>query len=344
MLNKLVLITATLLCLAAGMILTVKRHIDTPLPLPAQGQHFVVEKGESMASVAKRLAQLSIVPSPDVVRALARFWQLDTTLRPGEYQLQPPLNYHQLLSKLSSGEVITYSVTVPEGRTLAQALARLQAHKAISADLSGVDDDWFRQLPGPAAAHPEGWFFPDTYQFVRGDSDRTVLLRAYEKLQAVLMREWEDRQPNLPYETPYDALIMASIIERETGVAGERGEIAGVFVRRLRRGMRLQTDPSVMYGIADFDGNLRRSHLRDDSNPYNTYRHHGLPPTPIALPGQAAIHAALQPKAGSSLYFVAKGDGSHQFSDTLQAHQQAVRRYQLKRRKDYRSSPAGDSP
>ena len=159
-------------------------------------------------------------------------------------------------------------------------------------------------------------------------------------MASVLQEEWQQRDSNLPYETPYEALIMASIIERETGLEAERGEISGVFVRRLQRGMLLQTDPTVIYGLgSSFDGNLRRKHLSEESNPYNTYRHPGLPPTPIALPGRAAIHAALHPQSGSSLYFVARGDGGHVFSDTLAEHNRAVRAYQLQRRKNYRSSP-----
>ncbi|WP_269473252.1 endolytic transglycosylase MltG [Kineobactrum salinum] len=186
----------------------------------------------------------------------------------------------------------------------------------------------------------EGLFLPETYRFERGTSDLDILARAHRAMLAALTEEWELRAPDLPYETPYEALIMASIIERETGVPDERQQIAGVFVRRLQRGMRLQTDPTTIYGLGTaFDGNLVRSHLRDGDNIYNTYRHHGLPPTPIALPGRAALHAALQPAEGDSLYFVARGDGSHEFNSTLEGHERAVRKYQLERRENYRSRP-----
>ncbi|PIE36774.1 MAG: hypothetical protein CSA53_07750 [Gammaproteobacteria bacterium] len=316
------------------------QYVQQPLPLPEQGIRFTVKPGENLSAVAARLEREGVIEYADILKLLARYWQLDAQLRPGEYQLMPPQTYQSLLKRLSSGAVVTYRVTLPEGLDLAQSIARLQQQEVLQHSLSGVDDPWFKTLEGPAAEHPEGWFFPDTYQYTRGDSDKDILRRAYQKMQDVLALQWNKRAPALPYKTPYEALIMASIIERETGVGHERGEIAGVFVRRLKRGMRLQTDPTVMYGIAGFDGNLRRSHLKDGGNPYNTYHHHGLPPTPIALPGEAAIYAALHPKEGETLYFVARGDGSHQFSKTLREHRAAVRRYQLKRRADYRSSPA----
>jgi len=186
----------------------------------------------------------------------------------------------------------------------------------------------------------EGWFYPDTIVFSEGTSDIALLQQGKKKMEEVLSAEWQARAENLPYESPYEALVMASIVEKETGRAEERQEIAGVFVRRLNKGMRLQTDPTVIYGLGDsFQGNLRHRHLRADT-PYNTYTRHGLPPSPIALPGQDAIHAALNPASGDTLFFVAKGDGSHYFSKTLAEHERAVNEYQrLKRRKDYRSSP-----
>jgi peptidoglycan lytic transglycosylase G len=188
---------------------------------------------------------------------------------------------------------------------------------------------------------PEGLFFPDTYVFSGATSDRDILRQAYRRLQKVLQEEWSARAPNLPYRDTYDALIMASIVERETGVSSERPEIAGVFVRRLQKDMLLQTDPTVIYGLGErFDGNLRRRDLDDADNLYNTYMHRGLPPTPIALAGRAAIRAALQPSAGEALYFVGRGDGSHQFSATLDEHERAVKKYQIEqRRADYRSRP-----
>jgi UPF0755 protein len=194
------------------------------------------------------------------------------------------------------------------------------------------------------AASPEGLFFPDTYSYSRTDSDLGILSLAYRRMQEVLDRSWQGRQVGLPYANAYEALVMASVVEKETGLAAEREQIAGVFVRRLRTNMRLQTDPAVIYGLGSgFDGNLRRRHLEDSANPYNTYQHKGLPPTPIALPGRAAIEAALHPATGSELYFVARGDGSHQFSDTLAEHLRAVKTYQFTRRKNYRSAPPGNT-
>jgi UPF0755 protein len=193
---------------------------------------------------------------------------------------------------------------------------------------------------GLAGVSPEGRFFPDTYRYVRGMSDLDLLKQASARLDQVLDEEWSRRAERLPYRKPYDALIMASMVEKETGVAEERGQIAGVFVRRLRSGMRLQTDPTVIFGLGErYNGNLTRAHLLE-ATPYNTYVIDGMPPTPIALAGREAIHAALNPAAGRSLYFVARGDGSHVFSETLEQHNSAVREYQLKRRADYRSSPA----
>ncbi|MEK9765717.1 MAG: endolytic transglycosylase MltG, partial [Thalassolituus sp.] len=186
--------------------------------------------------------------------------------------------------------------------------------------------------------------YPDTYVYHRNEPVSSVIRQAHERLQKVLEEEWQQKAASLPYKTPYDALIMASIIEKETGVASERPVIAGVFVRRLQKGMRLETDPTVIYGLGDsFEGNLTRAHLRDSSNKYNTYRNKGLPPGPIALAGRAAINAALHPAPGTELYFVAKGDGSHYFSSTLSEHNDAVRRFQLRRREDYRSAPPADS-
>lgn len=313
-----------------------------PLDMPAAGYYLEVSPGDSLSSLSDRLAADGIIRSAWMLNLYGRLTGLDARLHSGEYRLEGRLTAAQILARIGRGDVVTYSVTLPEGITLARALTLLSTAQGLVSTLSGVDDE---RLLALAAERPsaEGLFLPETYRYERGASDWDILRRAHADLTAALGRLWEQRSVSLPYNEPYEALIMASIVERETGVARERGQVAGVFVRRLQRGMRLQTDPTVIYGLgADFDGNLTRAHLRDADNPYNTYRHGGLPPTPIALPGKPALRAALNPEEGSALYFVARGDGSHVFSDTLEEHNQAVQRYQLQRRSDYRSHPARD--
>jgi UPF0755 protein len=312
---------------------------QAPLALPDGGMVLMVEPGDSLRSVANRLRDQGVLPHPELLVAWARYHGLDARIRRGEYQLVPGLDATSLLDLLVSGRVIQYQVTLPEGIVLSRALEILAAEPALETVLAGVDDTRLLQLVAPQEA-PEGLFLPESYRFERGASDFDILRRAHESLLQTLTVEWEQRALDLPYATPYEALIMASIIERETGVPEGREEIAGVFVRRLRLGMRLQTDPTIIYGLgAAYEGRLRRTHLRDAGTLFNTYRHDGLPPTPIALPGRAAIHAALQPAAGDTLFFVARGDGSHEFNATLEGHERAVRKYQLQRRDDYRSTP-----
>ena len=309
------------------------------LNIPAGGYHLVVSPGDNLRRVVDSLAEQGVVQSPMLVRLYGRWSGLDTQIKRGEYLLPQYLTIEALLALLTKGDVIQYQLTLPEGINLKSALSILVGNTHIEHVLDGPGDHRIKSL---AAPHPsaEGLFFPDTYHFERGATDWQILQRSFRRMQTVLEQAWAFRAEGLPYETKYDALIMASIIERETGQASERAEIAGVFVRRLQKRMRLQTDPSVIYGLGEsFDGNLRRADLQDQSNPYNTYRHHGLPPSPIALPGREAIQAALHPGEGSSLYFVAKGDGGHVFSASLKEHQRAVRKYQLNRRKNYRSSP-----
>ncbi len=328
--------------LLAGLLfaaLELQRRWEQPLELPEQGYTFTVEAGETLRSVAMRLNRDDVVPYPQLLRAYGRWTGLDQQVKRGEYRITPPATIQSLLQLLRSGKVVQYQVTLPEGITLAQALDILAADPILENVIEGEYDPQLLELTAPQSL--EGMFLPETYQFERGATDLSILRRAGAELQSVLASAWAERDSDLPYQTPYDALIMASIIERETGVAAERSEIAGVFIRRLRKGMRLQTDPTVIYGLGkEFDGNLRRADLLDQSNVYNTYRHNGLPPTPIALPGRAAIFAAVSPARGDTLFFVAKGDGSHVFSVTLDEHEEAVRAYQLQRRKDYRSSPA----
>ena len=253
------------------------------------------------------------------------------------------MNVAQLLNKWSSGDVVQHRVTLVEGWNFRQVRAALAQHAVLQHTLGEVSDSELMRQLDQANVHPEGQFFPDTYNFVRGQSDFDILRQANQRLQKVLAEEWAQRAEDLPYRSPYEALIMASIIEKETGVAHERDEIAGVFMRRLAIGMLLQTDPTVIYGMGErYTGKITRADLRRPSA-YNTYVISGLPPTPIAMVGREAIYAALHPKPGKSLYFVARGDGSHVFSNSLAEHNKAVREYQLKRRADYRSSPAPKS-
>lgn len=270
-------------------------------------------------------------------------WRLQGYVQPlhsGEYELTPGMDVSQLLEKWRTGDVLQYRVTLVEGWNFQQVRAALAQQEKLAQTLAEVSDSELMRSLDQANVHPEGRFFPDTYNFVRGQTDLGILRQASQRLQKVLAEEWAGRAEDLPYNSPDEALVMASIIEKETGVAHEREEIAGVFVRRLNIGMLLQTDPTVIYGMGEsYNGKITRADLRQPT-PYNTYVISGLPPTPIAMVGREAIYAALHPKPGKSLYFVARGDGSHVFSNSLAEHNRAVREYQLKRRADYRSSPA----
>lgn len=331
----------TLLSVCAALAaLWVMRAWEAPAVTPAEGYLLQVGRGESVRTVAAQLYADGVLPDTWSLPLYARFANLDARIQAGEYRIPAALPLRELLHKLVAGEVTRYQVTLPEGVTLAQALQILWAQPALERVLEGPGDARLAAMAGdyPSA---EGLFLPETYAYERGGTDLLVLQRAHAEMTESLQKLWLERAAELPYASTYEALIMASIIERETGVAAERARIAGVFVRRLRADMLLQTDPTVIYGLGQvFDGNLRREHLRDADNPYNTYRHRGLPPTPIALPGLAALRAALHPdEQDDSLYFVARGDGSHVFSATYEAHEQAVRQYQLQRRENYQSRP-----
>ncbi|WP_231703210.1 endolytic transglycosylase MltG [Halopseudomonas pelagia] len=320
---------------------TLQSALDQPLQVELV-QNLDVPSGSSPARIFSRLEQDGILHSSEWLR---RYWQWqkpDAVLQVGEYVMEPGMTAEDLLQRLANAEVLQRSVTLVEGWTFKQVRDQLSRAERLQQTL---DPDWSMEKVmdelGLKGVHAEGQFFPDTYQYTFGMSDRDILLRAYERMQHVLEEAWASRAENLPIKTPYEALILASIIERETGVPHERDEIAGVFTRRLQIGMRLQTDPTVIYGMGDdYEGRIRLRHLREPTA-YNTYTIDGLPPTPIAMPGREALIAAVTPKKGSSLYFVAKGDGSHVFSNSLQEHNQAVRRFQIEQRAaDYRSSPA----
>lgn len=309
------------------------------LELPHEGVTLDIQKGQSLNSVLTLLKQQGVLTSLWPAKVYAKLNNLGGQIKAGEFHLTSPLTLPSLFNYISENNQVTYSVQFIEGLSYKDALSVLVKHEKITQSLKGVsDNELIKLLHLKDATHLEGLFYPDTYNFHKGDSDLTILKRANQRLNSILDDAWQQRQKGLPLESAYEALILASIIEKETGVPEERPEISGVFVRRLKQKMRLQTDPTVIYGLGDrYQGNITRKHLQQVT-PYNTYRISGLPPTPIALVGRAAIHAALNPKAGKSLYFVAKGDGAHYFSETIQEHNKAVRKYQLKRRSDYRSS------
>lgn len=334
----LLLAVVGILIAVAGWLLK-QEILQQPLRLPAEGAVLIVNPGQRLGGVLRLAEQRGWLHGSRWLGYLAAREGLDARMQAGEYRLTPGITAHRLLTMLASGEVVLHRVTLPEGITLAEALRVLCKTEALSCTLDGPSDPRLLALVAPATS-AEGWFLPETYTFRRGDSDFDVLTHAHELMRQTLYGLWEERDSDLPFDDPYQALNLASIVERETGVPSERPLIAGVFVRRLRQGMRLQTDPTVIYGLGEnYVGNLTRSHLRDERNPYNTYRIPGLPPTPIALPGEGALSAVLHPAEGSALYFVAKGDGSHAFASTLEQHQQNVQQFQIRRRSDYRSSP-----
>ena len=309
-----------------------------------QEQLLDVPAGSTPTGVLNRLEADGVVKDAFWLRLYWRFNLSGQSLHSGEYRMTPGMDAQSLLTLWQRGEVVQYSLTLVEGWNFRQVRAALAKQPKLEQTLTGVSDNELMARLGHPDVYPEGRFFPDTYRYVRGMSDVELLKQAYNRLDEVLDEEWARRAADVPYVDPYQALIMASLVEKETGVPQERGQIAGVFVRRLRLGMLLQTDPTVIYGLGErYNGKLTRAHLKE-ATPYNTYVIAGLPPTPISLVGREAIHAALNPVSGSSLYFVARGDGSHVFSADLDAHNAAIREYQLKRRADYRSSPAPAAP
>jgi UPF0755 protein len=309
-----------------------------------QEQLLDVPAGSTPTGVLNRLEADGVVKDAFWLRLYWRFNLSGQSLHSGEYRMTPGMDAQSLLTLWQRGEVVQYSLTLVEGWNFRQVRAALAKQPKLEQTLTGLSDNELMARLGHPDVYPEGRFFPDTYRYVRGMSDVELLKQAYNRLDEVLDEEWARRAADVPYVDPYQALIMASLVEKETGVPQERGQIAGVFVRRLRLGMLLQTDPTVIYGLGErYNGKLTRAHLKE-ATPYNTYVIAGLPPTPISLVGREAIHAALNPVSGSSLYFVARGDGSHVFSADLDAHNAAVREYQLKRRADYRSSPAPAAP
>ena len=307
-------------------------YMRSPMPISEEGLRYDVRAGASIRSIASDLARLGVLKKPRYFEISARLSGQATRIQYGEYAIESGITPERLLDQFVTGKVLQYSLTLVEGWNFKQVVEAIAQSPAILKDTQDLSPARIMARLGSEGDHYEGQFFPDTYYFPRGISGIEFLRRARRLMQKTLTEEWTDRAKGLPYKNSNEALIMASIIEKETSVPGERSQIAGVFVRRLQKKMRLQTDPTVIYGMGDaYKGNIRRSDLQRDT-PYNTYTRKGLPPTPIAMPGRDSIRAALHPEPGDTLYFVAKGDGSHQFSVTFEEHDAAVTRYQRRRK------------
>lgn len=307
------------------------RFSDAPLRGSADTVLYV-PPGSSFAAIRRQIRDAGLSDAPDAYwRGLAQSLGVAGRLQAGEYAVPADTSARELLQRMAAGDVIQHRFTIVEGWTFKQVRAALAQEPGLRQTLASTGDAEIMQKLGAGAEHFEGRFLPETYTWTRGDSDLDLLARAYKAMQRALAETWDKRSAGLPLDSAYQALILASIVERETGKKEERPAIAGVFARRLKLGMKLQTDPSVIYGLgASYDGNLRRRDLETDT-PYNSYTRTGLPPTPIAMPGLAALQAVVNPSPGEALYFVARGDGSHEFSATLDAHNRAVARYQLGR-------------
>lgn len=313
--------------LVLGMWLTY--YAVTPLKLQPNSQEIIIQPKSGLRSIANQLVEQGVIDEPWGFILLAKLLSKEQFLQAGSYTLNKNINPYQLLLSLNHGKATQGSVTFIEGRTFSQMRDKLAKNDAVKQTITNLSDAKVMQKMGAKYKVSEGLFFPDTYYFDRNTSDIILLQRSYDAMQRKLAKAWEYRAANLPYKNSYQALIMASIIEKETGKSAERPMIAGVFINRLRIGMRLQTDPTVIYGMgAQYDGNIRKKDLIKDT-PYNTYTRDGLPPSPIAMPGLASIEAALHPAGTKALYFVGKGDGSHAFSNNLEEHNRAVNRYQL---------------
>lgn len=296
---------------------------------PAQApQQFSLKAGSSLKSAAQQMADAGMLGEPALFVILARLLGKATSIKAGNYEVDRPVTPLELLRKITEGDYTQDVITFVEGWTFRQIRKALDEYPAVRHESQGLSDAEILRRLELGEPSPEGWFFPDTYHFSRGSSDLALLRRAHRLMRANLTRQWERRAADLPLATPYEALILASIIEKETGQAAERPLIAAVFVNRLRNGMKLQSDPTVIYGVGKaFDGNLRKRDLLTD-NVYNTYTREGLPPTPIAMPGLRSLSAALNPAPSDALYFVARGDGTSHFSRTLGEHDRAVTKYQ----------------
>jgi UPF0755 protein len=325
--SGLLLAVLAALCAAACLAYFAFNQVDVPL----NARSFNVDSGRSLRGVSEQFAQAGLISDRWSFLAFARLMGAAGEIKAGSYEVGQKIAPYGLLEKIVRGEFAQAELKFIEGWTFAQLRSVLDAHPALRHDSTGFSDAQILQRLDIDKASPEGLFFPDTYYFAVASSDLALLKQAYLKMQSKLQTLWEQRAPGLPLKNSYEALIFASIVEKETGRNDERELIAAVFINRLKRGMRLQTDPTVIYGLGPaFDGNLRRHDLQTDSG-YNTYTRYGLPPTPIAMPGEASIKATLNPAQSPVLYFVARGDGSHEFSSNLAEHNRAVNKFQLRR-------------
>lgn len=322
---------AGVLVMVVAIALWCGSFVYSALQFAQQPLNFDIERGASLRAVARNLRAAGVMTDTLRFELLARVLGRDSTVKAGNYQIDPRWSGLELLEAITGRGYRLDKVAIVEGWTFQQMRNSLDAHEGLRHETRGLSDQAILERLALSHSHPEGLFFPDTYYVAKGSSDLSVLRRAADRMQSLLGREWRGRQPNLPLPDPYQALILASIIEKETGRDADRALVSAVFTNRLRRGMRLQADPTVIYGLGqDFDGNLRSRDL-DTDNPYNTYTRAGLPPTPIALAGLASLRAALNPAGSNALYFVARGDGTSHFSETLAEHNRAVSKYQRRR-------------
>lgn len=333
--KRLLLLALLPILLLAGFAGWMAWFASAAVPLKVNGQNVVdfdIRPGLGLKAAAEAMAAAGVGIRPWQFALLGRLSGRDRNIKAGSYEIGSGETAWQLLEKLTAGDVTQTEIVIIEGKTFRELRARLDAHPDLRHDTAGLSDVDILQRIGATASHPEGRFFPDTYLFAKQSSDLAIYRRAYQAMQRRLAASWDSRDPSVPYKDMNEALIMASIVEKETGAAADRGKVASVFVNRLRKGMMLQTDPTVIYGLGEkFDGNLRKIDLLTDT-PYNSYTRPGLPPTPIALPGMASIEAALHPPKTDFFYFVARGDGSSAFSRTLEEHNRAVAKFQLGRK------------
>lgn len=326
--KKWFLLTLIAICILGALL---AYYAASPLRLQPNSQEIVIQPNSGLKSIANQLVEQGVLTEPWRFIIIAKLLNKEKNLQAGNYTLNRNVTPYQLLLSLNHGKATQGSATFIEGRTFQQMRDRIKKNDAIKQTITVLSEPEILKLMGSEYSIAEGLFFPDTYYFDRNTADTVILKRSYDAMQSKLKVAWERREAGLPYKNSYEALIMASIVEKETGKASERPMIAGVFINRLRIGMRLQTDPTVIYGMgAQYNGNIRKKDLLTDT-PYNTYTRNGLPPSPIAMPGMAAIEAALHPEKTKALYFVGKGDGSHAFSNNLEDHNRAVVKYQLKK-------------